>query len=118
MATAVLQGCAHTLPAPPSGDLYSVDWPDGVALCSTLGTGATCPSIPMSTTDRFFMLPPATYQELMNYIDELINEIDTGASPTMVQPDTSKKSIQIKKQDLLFIKAQMTKVRENLQSQE
>lgn len=69
-----LTSCAH-VPTPPDGPLY-LHFKDK-ALCSMLGSGETCPALPIGQTEKFYMLDPLTFKKVQNYIDELIQCVET-----------------------------------------
>lgn len=64
-----LCSCA-TLPDPPTGYLYRRS--GGVALCSQLETGATCPTKPMSQLPNVYLISFPTWEAIQNYQDALI----------------------------------------------
>jgi hypothetical protein len=70
IALAVIQTSCVTLPDPPKGYLYRRS--GDVALCSELGTGATCPMRPLSTLPNVYMISFPTWEEIQNYQDALI----------------------------------------------
>lgn len=65
----ILSGCAN-LPPPPQGHLY-LHWNDK-ALCSDLQTGDACASIPMASTNKYYLFDPPTWKATQDYIDALI----------------------------------------------
>ena len=74
-----LSGCQTGLPKAPDIDLYVHSAASGKALCTDTGTGAGCPSVRMADTDRWYMLTPAGFEALQNYIDALIRAIESKA---------------------------------------
>lgn len=72
VSVAILSLGCMSLPKPPEGSIYLHSVKTDRALCSDLKTGTTCPALPMSQTDKFYMLAPATWEGVQNYIDALI----------------------------------------------
>lgn len=80
-------GCATKgAPRPPEFELYMHNQPRGIAQCTRVG-GGTCASIPMSQTDKFFMVSAGSWEKINNYIDALIRAIENGNMQVGVTPD-------------------------------
>lgn len=92
LLSALTISCATNLPKPPDGRLYLHDAVSSRALCSELNTGVECPAVPLGETNRWYMLEPQTLQKLMEYIDELIYEIQ---KPQIQSNEKKKESIEL-----------------------
>jgi hypothetical protein len=110
--------CAHRLPNPPKGELYLHNAPKGVALCTTLGSGKPCPAVPINQTDRFFMVSPATFNNVNKYIDSLIRLLESELGfmePEVEGQDLGKRTI--RPQDLRQIKGRLNALKNSLRGQ-
>lgn len=70
-----MTGCTSLggrLPDPPKGQFCSHFQPSAKAVCSDISTNQALPSVPISQTDKWIMIPPQTWEKIQNYIDELI----------------------------------------------
>jgi hypothetical protein len=74
-----------------------------MALCSELGTGVALPPVDMKTTNNWYMMDPPTMKAVMDYIDELVHEVNKPSATQLKQLEALKKSLDniknIKKRD-------------------
>jgi hypothetical protein len=75
LTSIILSACASKIPAAPAGELYSIDIPDKVLLCTETADGKTCPEIPIDKADKFYAMTPAYWKALSDYIDILIERL-------------------------------------------
>jgi hypothetical protein len=74
-------GCSafQQVPDPPDINLYMHSKTHEVALCTSVKTGLTCPAVDMGATKGWFMLAPQDWEQLQNYIDILIYDLENRA---------------------------------------
>ncbi|XGC82052.1 hypothetical protein ACES2L_06085 [Bdellovibrio bacteriovorus] len=72
---AILSGCGHKSPKPPTGEFLIHNQPKGVAVCSDIQTAKPCAAVPIEKTHKYIMFHPKTWESIQNYIDALIRKI-------------------------------------------
>ena len=66
----LLSSCA-SLPPMPKGDLCTHYYQEGILLCSRIADGKDTMNIPIDETDKYIMISPKTWENIMNYIGKI-----------------------------------------------
>lgn len=69
------------------GELCTHAARSGLALCSTIQTGQTAPSVPIGQTDKWIMVSPRTWESIQNALDWLRRHQQAGGYSIMAVPD-------------------------------
>lgn len=103
--------CAQ-MPQKPTGSFCNHDFSDSISICNDLATGKALPDVPIAQTDKWIMFPPETWQNIQNYIDELIRIAENKLNSSDELSDDAREILQVYIDGMNNLKSEMISLRE------